>query len=174
MTRIAWWIVLVFMSLAVVALDVLTPPQIQFPIAFAVPVSLAGWYLSSRAGIGFALALVACYFAISMTAEAGYAPQWATAVNGGILLIVLAGLAVLLAGARQKLRLQQRVRVLEGMLEICGFCKKIHCPDGRWEQLETYISERSAARFTHGFCEACGRKHYPEYFSDPKPSDGPS
>ena len=56
--------------------------------------------------------------------------------------------------------LAKRVQVLEGILPICSFCKKIRRPDGQWEQIETYIGKRSAAQFSHGFCEACGREHY--------------
>ena len=174
MTRTGWWFVLVLISAAVIALDILTPPYVQFPIALAVPVSLAAWYLGSGYGIAFGMVLAACRFGISITVEAGYAPLWATALNAGILMLVLAGLAVLLSSARQRLRLEERVRVLEGILEICGFCKKIRRPDGKWEPLETYISERSAAQFSHGFCEACGREHYPEYFAAPKAPDARS
>lgn len=57
-----------------------------------------------------------------------------------------------------------KVKQLEGILPICSFCKKIRDEDGCWRQLEEYIGNRSQARFTHGFCEACARKHYPEVF----------
>jgi sigma-B regulation protein RsbU (phosphoserine phosphatase) len=53
------------------------------------------------------------------------------------------------------LRLQTEVRQLEGLLPICERCKKIHVADGRWEQVEHYISQRSAAQFSHGICPKC-------------------
>lgn len=167
MTRTGWWSVLVFISAGVIALDILTPPYIQFPITFVVPVGLGAWHLGCRSGVGLGLVLVACGFGIAITNEAGYLPVWAAAMNAGIRTLVLVGLAVLVAKARQELMLEARVRVLEGILPICAFCKKIRRPDGVWEQLEAYISERSAARFSHGFCEACGREHYAQYLPTP-------
>lgn len=58
----------------------------------------------------------------------------------------------------------QEIKVLRGLLPICSFCKKVRREDGEWEQLEEYVSARSEARFSHGFCPACGRQHYPEFF----------
>jgi PAS domain S-box-containing protein len=47
------------------------------------------------------------------------------------------------------------VRALEGMLPICGHCKKIRDDGGYWNQLETYISAHTDATFTHGICPDC-------------------
>jgi phosphoserine phosphatase RsbU/P len=52
-------------------------------------------------------------------------------------------------------RLQTEVRQLEGLLPICERCKKIRVADGRWEQVEHYISQRSEAQFSHGICPTC-------------------
>jgi hypothetical protein len=162
-TQIHWWIALLFVSVGIMGLDIVSGPYILFPIAFVVPVGLAAWYLGSGAGIVFAVALVGCRLGISTTLE-DLIPIWAAAVNAGIRLLVLVGLALLLPAAKQKRALAKRVQLLEGILPICAFCKKIRRPDGVWEQIETYVSERSAAQFSHGFCEVCGRKHYPELF----------
>ncbi len=94
--------------------------------------------------------------------------MWASVLNAGIRMLVLVGLAMLVTKAQRRLKLERRVQVLEGILPICGFCKKIRRPDGTWEQLETYISQRSAAKFSHGLCDACGREHYPQQFPDPE------
>lgn len=55
-----------------------------------------------------------------------------------------------------------RVKVLSGMLPICGYCKKIRDDKGYWEQLEAYISHHSEALFSHGICPGCMQKLYPE------------
>lgn len=47
------------------------------------------------------------------------------------------------------------VKALEGMLPICGQCKKIRDDRGYWNQLETYISDHTDATFTHGVCPEC-------------------
>jgi len=57
------------------------------------------------------------------------------------------------------------VKTLRGMLPICGFCKAIRDENGEWQSMETYISKHSQAQFSHGFCPACGEKHYPEFVS---------
>jgi PAS domain S-box-containing protein len=61
-----------------------------------------------------------------------------------------------------------RVKTLQGLLPICGFCHKIRNSDGKWERLESYISSRTDAGFTHSFCPECGQKHYGAFYP-PKP-----
>ncbi len=57
-----------------------------------------------------------------------------------------------------------KVKLLSGLLPICASCKKIRDDKGYWKQVETYFSEHSDARFTHGICPDCGKKLYPEYY----------
>ena len=52
-----------------------------------------------------------------------------------------------------------QVKVLSGMLPICAWCKKIKDDEGAWHQLETYLTERSQAEFSHGMCPDCFRAH---------------
>jgi CheY-like chemotaxis protein len=49
----------------------------------------------------------------------------------------------------------ERNRSLSGLLPLCAWCRKIRDNDGYWKQVETYITENTDARFTHGICEAC-------------------
>ncbi len=58
------------------------------------------------------------------------------------------------------------IKTLHGILPICSFCKKIRDDKGAWKHLESYISERSEAVFTHGLCQECAKKAYPEYFKE--------
>lgn len=57
-----------------------------------------------------------------------------------------------------------KVKLLKGLLPICSSCKKIRDDQGYWNQIETYIRDHSEASFTHGICEDCARKLYPEYY----------
>ncbi len=52
-------------------------------------------------------------------------------------------------------------RAMEGLLPICSCCHKIRDSREGWHQLETYIMNRSAARFTHSLCPDCRKQHYP-------------
>jgi len=54
----------------------------------------------------------------------------------------------------------KQIKSLRGLLPICSFCHKIRNADGSWERLEAYISSRTEAGFTHGFCPECIEKHY--------------
>jgi ligand-binding sensor domain-containing protein len=55
------------------------------------------------------------------------------------------------------------IKVLNGLLPICASCKKIRDDRGYWNQIETYISARSEAEFSHGLCPECAKHLYPEY-----------
>jgi K+-sensing histidine kinase KdpD len=54
----------------------------------------------------------------------------------------------------------ERVHLLTGLLPICAACKSIRDEQGKWRQMEAYISEHSDARFSHGMCPECARKWY--------------
>lgn len=52
---------------------------------------------------------------------------------------------------------------LTGLLHICAYCKKIKHEAGHWQQLESYLKERSQIEFSHGMCPECSRLWYPEH-----------
>ncbi|MBS1114120.1 MAG: multi-sensor hybrid histidine kinase [Nitrospirae bacterium] len=56
-----------------------------------------------------------------------------------------------------------KIRVLDGLLPTCSFCKKIRNDKGEWEQIETYIRDHSEAEFSHSICPECMEKRYPGY-----------
>lgn len=49
-------------------------------------------------------------------------------------------------------------KTLRGLLPICASCKKIRDDQGSWTPLENYISSRSEADFTHGYCPTCAER----------------
>jgi PAS domain S-box-containing protein len=55
------------------------------------------------------------------------------------------------------------VKTLSGLVPICANCKQIRDDKGFWMQVESYIQERSQARFSHGICPDCMRKLYPNF-----------
>jgi len=61
-----------------------------------------------------------------------------------------------------KFKLEEELRVLKGIIPICMYCKGIRDDKGSWKQLEEYITEHSEAQLSHGICEKCLKKHYPE------------
>jgi PAS domain S-box-containing protein len=59
--------------------------------------------------------------------------------------------------AQQALAAAQAAEVesLRGLLPICSYCKKIRDDQNYWQQIETYISRHSEAKFSHGICPEC-------------------
>jgi len=57
----------------------------------------------------------------------------------------------------------QEVKVLRGFIPICMSCKKIRDDGGYWQQIESYIQKHSEALFSHGICQDCMKKLYPEF-----------
>jgi sigma-B regulation protein RsbU (phosphoserine phosphatase) len=51
-----------------------------------------------------------------------------------------------------------RVKQLQGLVPICSYCKKIRNDRNYWQQLESYISDHSEAKFSHGICPECYEK----------------
>ncbi|MBI4683644.1 MAG: CHASE domain-containing protein [Nitrospirae bacterium] len=56
-----------------------------------------------------------------------------------------------------------RIKTLRGFVPICSYCKKIRNDKNYWEHLETYITERSEAEFTHSICPECAKKAMAEF-----------
>lgn len=150
--------------------DFWSGPYLQFPITFLIPVALASWFNGRWQGLIFAfvLPLIRFYF----VTEVWTVPwTWAeAAVNAVIRIIVLSLFAIVIAQtSRQHKQLKKEVRLLEGLLPICAYCKKIRDDQSEWQPIEKYISERSPAYFSHGFCPDCLKKHYGDLFDEPEP-----
>lgn len=54
------------------------------------------------------------------------------------------------------------VRTIKGLIPICASCKSIRTDQGEWRRLEEYLSAHTDALLTHGLCEPCARRIYPE------------
>ena len=64
------------------------------------------------------------------------------------------------------------VKTLQGILPICMTCKRIRDDEGAWTQLELYIKEHTGADFSHGMCDSCAEKMYPEIYEKLHSSNG--
>ena len=63
--------------------------------------------------------------------------------------------------AQRVVELQQAlasVKQLSGMLPICSYCKRIRSDEDYWQQVESYIADRTEAEFSHGVCPSCFEK----------------
>jgi DNA-binding response OmpR family regulator len=50
------------------------------------------------------------------------------------------------------------VKQLSGLLPICSYCKRIRSDENYWQQVESYIADRTDAEFSHGICPTCFEK----------------
>lgn len=156
---VAW----IGLSLVVAVIDYLLGPFIQFPIAFVVPVGLAAWY----SGRGWALALAVALPLVRLYFVSIWNVPWDftySVVNAGIRVLMLGGMAILVDRlARHERALEEQVQTLKGLLPICSGCKKIRDEQQEWQPMELYISQRSQAQFTHGFCPPCAQQYFGEF-----------
>ena len=51
------------------------------------------------------------------------------------------------------------IKVLQDILPICSYCKKIRDDKDYWQTVESYISDHTNTRFSHGVCPDCMRTH---------------
>ncbi len=153
--RAVHWIAL---SIGILAADYATGPFIQIAILFIVPVALATATHGKMIGaaVATALPLIRLPFFYNWAVPSSWGLRL---VDAAVDVVILIGFAVLIGHV---LRQQRQIRVLEGLLPICSFCKRIRDEGGAWRQLESFIAERSPARFSHTFCPECGRRHYGE------------
>jgi len=59
-----------------------------------------------------------------------------------------------------------KVKTLNGLIPICASCKKIRDDRGYWQEVEAYLSQHSDAKFTHGLCQECLQKLYPDQYEN--------
>lgn len=163
-----WWVAL---GAATLAVDHFTAIAAQFPVGYALPVIVAAWYSGTWPALSLAVAVPLVRIAFLLLPQSR--PDEVTAL---VLEAVLRGVVVVFVAlwfarlAELERNLQLRVNVLEGLLPICSFCKSIRNEAGEWERLETYISRRSDAQFSHGVCPSCGNRHYPGVLDEaPRP-----
>ena len=48
-----------------------------------------------------------------------------------------------------------QVKQLQGILPICSYCKHVRNDQNYWQQVESYVSEHSAAKFSHSIYPTC-------------------
>ena len=134
----------------------------HFPVVYVIPVILAAWYSGKWPAV--ALAIAVPVFRLLVFVMPFHQPEGlgslalATALRGIVIVFLALWFARLAEFERE---LQRQVKVLEGLLSICSFCKNIRNEGGDWERLEKFISRRSEAEFSHGICPSCAEKHYP-------------
>jgi hypothetical protein len=159
---LGWQLTQITLAVLFLALDFVSGPLIQFPIAYIIPVVLAAHFSHQR--LSYALAI------IQPVVRLGFVFVWDN--SGGLIassVNAVIRVAVLLIIARfinRMVRLAGEVKRLEGLLPICSYCKKIRNERNEWQKIETYISKNSQADFTHSICPDCAHTHFGAYLDE--------
>lgn len=154
-------------ALLVLIADYFSGPYIRFPLFYLIPIFMATRWHGLPYGIALSIGmpLVRLLFATLF-----WKLSWTTfdsAINTVIRMAALAIYTILIHHVTTQARvLAKEVRILEGILPICSFCKKIRNSEGKWEILEKFVGEHSEANFSHGLCPECLKKNYPEFTED--------
>lgn len=89
---------------------------------------------------------------------------------GGITSSVVAILFILvMVYARHLRQAEEKIKTLEAFLPICANCKKIRVSESNakkkesWQPIESYITEHTDTKFSHGLCPECMKSLYPDY-----------
>ncbi len=61
-------------------------------------------------------------------------------------------------------------RVLSGYIPICANCKRIRDENDNWVDIESFLSRKTAADFSHGICPRCAAKLYADFLPREKQS----
>jgi hypothetical protein len=126
-------------------------------------VGLSAWFGYRWLGLTAAVALAGFRAFLELYVRNSEATWTVALINCLIRIVVLVALAILLGEVGRSVRaLVRQVALLEGILPICSYCKRIRDDQQTWQPLESYISARSAAHFSHGICPTCFREHFPE------------
>jgi hypothetical protein len=148
-------------STTVIPLDYLTGPYLDsMVLLYPIPTAMAAWGESPRWSIAIAIVLPPVRILI-FNYWGWPVPAVEALLDTAVITLFSIAIALLILHLRRQAR---ALRVLEGMLPICAFCKRIRNGDS-WESLEGFISDHSEARFSHTFCPGCGAKHYGEYLT---------
>jgi hypothetical protein len=136
-------------------LDYVTGPELSFSIFYLVPVSLVTWYAGREKGIIVAIASAVAWLAVDSSTR-WFSNQWVHFWNAfarlGFFLIVV----FLLSRVKVSYEEQSRdLKIVQGLIPICAWCKKVRDDRGFWRQVET---DHSGAVFSHAMCPACAKK----------------
>jgi hypothetical protein len=131
-------------SIAILLVDLFTGPFIQFPILFVVPVALA---TASHGRIGGVVVAVVLPLArLSFFLHWPLPSSWfVEGIDTAVDMAILTGFSLLIEHLLQQ---QREIRVLQGMLPICAFCKKIRdeaAPGGSSNRLSRNARARVSA-----------------------------
>lgn len=155
-----WWhiIICAAITLGIGGYEYVTSPLLLFPFAYVFPVAWVARYTNWRWGAAFSTAAV-----LWRIVTAWHGGFYYGATFHIVNVVGLTFCLTVVVGFLHELQKQYNtVEVLRGLLPICSHCKSIRDPEGHWHTLEDYMGKHAEAKFTHGICPHCMKRHFPE------------
>ena len=152
-----WWV------------DIQTGYEFNFFIFYFIPVAITAWIFGAGSSFICSILCAAVWFTAEYISGHSYSDQIFAVWNALIRLLTFliigwstGKIHILLQAEKIKSeKLQQalsEIKILKSFLSICCVCKKIRNEDGKWQQIESYISNHSETKFSHGYCPECAQK----------------
>jgi K+-sensing histidine kinase KdpD len=149
--------------------DWVTGTELNFFVFYFLPVATAAWFLGLGAAVSVSVLSAIVWFLANDLAGQIFSAHRFAVWNTGIRLVSFLSIGYAIDRMHQLLDREQatsaalhkalsEVKVLEAFLPICAQCKKIRDKQGEWQQIESYISQHSKTRFSHGYCPECAKK----------------
>ena len=133
------------------------------------PVGIAGWFLGIKTSIFYSIICTIAWFYADYIAtdysSSFFTLSWNAFIRFSTFSFIgwsFGKINILLESEKDKSESLKKalseIKMLESFLSICCVCKKIRNEEGAWQQLESYISNHSEVRFSHGYCPECLKK----------------
>ncbi len=167
------------LDLLIGAAGYLSGYKIHMDVFYLIPIAFVVWFVGTRAGIAMSFVSIATRTASRSVGgkilHGYFITSWNTAIYLAFFLVVTLLLARLKDYLQERANLISELRTalnevteLSGILPICASCKKIRNDKGYWQHVEEYLSKHTNAEFSHGLCEECSMKLYPQYYKGSK------
>jgi len=147
--------------------------ELNFFVFYFIPVSIAAWFIGIELAVIISIVCGFVWAFVDKMSGHNYSSTffavWNTLIRLSSFLLIgwsINKINILLKSEKDNAESLRKalleIRVLECFLSICCVCKKIRNEDGNWQQMESYISEHSGTRFSHGYCPECAKKAFEE------------
>jgi len=160
------WLVGFLLFVAVLLVDVVSPPEVEFSAFYLVPVFWLTWCRGIREGLFMALICGIGWYVHDFQSGRFVSSEsfrlW-DAVNKQISYLLGAwAIGALRREVISQQDLNQKltaamaeVRELKGLLPVCAWCHNIRDEEGQWHPMEVFLANRTRAATTHGICPTC-------------------
>jgi hypothetical protein len=127
---------------------------------YVLPIFMAVWWVGNIGGVvTVVISAVILYYIRPSMRGAPHLSEGVKLWNGFMRFLTFSFFWAGSVAMRVQLEaLHKRVKLLTGILPVCGCCKKIRDEEGYWNDFEIYLREHSEADVSQKLCPDCSRK----------------